>query len=108
MENTIYIQYGTRKYPILITKPQDPDFRDIETAIHVECMEAWFSQEWDIWDLWKLIELIPELIEERRARKKQNIINLRISSDEKVQIEELAKQNWYRNISSYIRAKALS
>jgi len=107
MENTIYIPYGTKKYPVVITKPKDPDFKNIKTAIYVECDEAWFSQEWDIWDLWRLIELIPELIKEKRAEKKQSVVNLRISSDEKDQIEKLAKQNWYKNISSYIRAKAL-
>jgi hypothetical protein len=33
------------------------------------------------------------LIKEKRAEKKQSVVNLRISSDEKDQIEKLAKQN---------------
>ena len=107
MINTIYIPYWTRKYPITITKSTDSDFKDIETAIHVECKEAWFNQERDISDLWALIELIPELIKEKRSEKKKDIINLRITSEEKLKIEYLAKQNWYSNVSSYIRDKAL-
>ncbi len=107
MNNTIYIPYWTKKYPIIITKSIDPDFSDIETAIHIECKEAWFNQERDISDLWKLIEIIPELIEEKRNERKKGIINLRITSEEKKKIEYLAKQSWYNNISSYIRAKSL-
>lgn len=51
--------------------------------------------------------MIPELIEERRKDKKQGIINIRMTSEEKTKIEYLAKQNGYSNVSSYIRDKAL-
>ena len=107
MINTIYIPYLSKKYPINITKSIDPDYKDIETAIHVECKEAWLNQERDMSDLWALLELIPELIEERRKDKKQGIINIRMTSEEKTKIEYLAKQNGYSNVSSYIRDKAL-
>jgi hypothetical protein len=107
MENIIYIQHWTRKYPVIISKTMDPELSDMKTTINVECKEAWFNQVRDITDLTWLIEYLPELIEERRQRKKQNTINLRITSEEKAKIEALAKQNWYSSVSSYIRDKAL-
>lgn len=107
MNNTIYIPYLTKKYPVIISKPKDPDYANIETAIYVECKEAEFSQERDLTDLWNLLELLPELIKEKKQEKKQDIINIRITRDEKNKIESLAKKNWYNNISSYIRTKVL-
>lgn len=107
MNNTIYIEYLNKKYPVNISKPKDPDFADIETAIFVECKEAWFAQERDLSDLWKLLELLPELIAEKKAERKKDIINLRITREEKSKIEALAKMKWYKNISSYIRERAL-
>jgi hypothetical protein len=57
--------------------------------------------------LWILLEYLPDLIKERKESKKQDVINLRISWEEKTKIELLAKQNWFKSISSFIRAKVL-
>lgn len=107
MNNIVYVSCWNKKYPIVITKSTDPDFKDIETAIHVECRDAWFDQEWDSSDLWKLIELIPELIGEKKKQSTNNIISLKITQEEKAKIKLFAKQSWYRSISEYIKAKAL-
>jgi hypothetical protein len=40
MNNTIYVEYLNKKYPVVITKPTDPEYADIETAVYIECKEA--------------------------------------------------------------------
>lgn len=107
MKNIIYIPYLTKKVPVIITNVTDPDYKDMETAVNIECKEAWFNQVRDLTDLWELLELLPDLIAEKKKEKKENIINLRITTEEKIQIEKLAKDNWYKNISSFIRDKVL-
>jgi hypothetical protein len=39
--------------------------------------------------------------------KKENILNLRLSYEDRSKLEFLAKENWYKSISSYARAKIL-
>jgi hypothetical protein len=47
------------------------------------------------------------MIKEVQNEKKENSLLIRLSWREKSKIEDLAKNNWYKNISAYIRAKAL-
>jgi hypothetical protein len=107
MNYVIYIPYWNKKIPLKISKPTNPEFKDIEEAIYVECEEAWFYQERDITDLWLLVQLIPDLIERQKKLWKDNVLSLRLSYEDKNKLEVLANKNWYKNISSYARAKIL-
>ncbi|MDR2640109.1 MAG: hypothetical protein LBC61_01960 [Candidatus Peribacteria bacterium] len=54
---------------------------------------------------------MPELIEAKRdidkeVSKKDEVFRLRMTKEEKTQLERLAKSNGFKTISSYIRAKA--
>jgi hypothetical protein len=40
MKYTIYIPYLNKKIPIHISKSKNPEFKDIDEAIYVECEEA--------------------------------------------------------------------
>jgi hypothetical protein len=104
---TIYIPYWNKKVPVHISEPIDPDFKDLPEAIYVECEEAWFYQERDITDIWLLTEIIPELIERQKKIKKESVLNLRLSYEDKNRLEILAKENGYKNISSYARSRIL-
>jgi hypothetical protein len=104
----MYIPYGTKKIPIYISEPTDPEFKNIKWTIYVECNEAWFHQERAEEDLWRLAEIMPELIDDWKKLKKNSTLNLRLTSKQRTQLELLASKNWYKNVSAYIRAKTLS
>jgi hypothetical protein len=58
MNQTIYIESGTKKYPLVITPCVDPE--DIEDGfIHVKCEEAELDQEYLEEDLHLLIKDLP-------------------------------------------------
>lgn len=107
MKNIIYIPYWTNKYPLYITKSTDPEDEWNDNIVHLECKEAWLDQDYLLEDLWALLEVIPDLIKEQKEKRKKDVINLRITREEKDKIETLANMKWYKNISSYIREVAL-
>jgi hypothetical protein len=48
------------------------------------------------------------LIEKKLAREKKfDILQIRLSGNERLAIEKLAKKNGYRNVSAYVRARTL-
>ena len=108
MNKTIYISHWTQKYPLIISETQDADFKDIEWCVYIECKDAWFAQERDISDLGKLIELIPDLIDEEKNKKKESVVNIRLTAEEKTLLSKLASEKWYKNISTYARDRLLS
>jgi hypothetical protein len=107
-QQVIHIEYWTKKYPLIITSTTDPEFKNDEWVIHVRCDAANLNQEYCTEDLMWLIENLPDYIKDaQEIGKKENFIKIRVSPKEKWKLETLAKSNWYKNISSYIRAKAL-
>ena len=107
MNQTIYIEVGTKKYPLIITPCIDKE--DIEAwAVHIRCDIIWLNQGYLREDLHLLIEDLPDMITDILSEKKDTNIPIRFSSTEKLKIEQKAKANGYKNISSYIRAKALN
>ena len=107
MKQTIYIEVGTKKYPLVISSCIDKE--DIEDwFIHVICEEAELDQEYLREDLHLLIEDLPDMIQHFQRKRKIASITIRIEPDERMKIEKLAAKKWYNNISSYIRDKALS
>ena len=107
MNQTIYIEVWTKKYPLIITSCANK--KDIKAgAIHVRCDIIWLNQGYLKQDLPLLLEDLPDMITELQQEKKDTNIPIRFSAKERLQIEEKAKQNWYKNISSYIRETVLS
>ena len=108
MNQTIYIEYGTKKYPLIITKAEHPDLINEPWAIRVKCEIANLNQFYDIEDLGTLLENLPSIIEEQKtAIKREKSIRVRLTEKEKMKVELLSKQKGYNNISSYIRDRAL-
>ena len=98
----------SKKIPLVITKPEGEDFADEPNAVHIKCDEANFDQVRDITDIVQLFEVLPELIEENRAAKKRDSLNIRISTDDKNKISQMARSRGYKNLSKYIIDKALA
>lgn len=108
MQKTIYIEYWTKKIPLHISPSTDPEDIWEKNIIHIECEPAWLNQEIVNEDLVWFIDLIPELIEKKLAREKKfDILQIRLSGNERLAIEKLAKKNGYRNVSAYVRARTL-
>jgi hypothetical protein len=105
MEQVIYIEYWTKKYPLIITQIDDPDE---EWVIHIRCDAANLNQHSYMEDLWEFIENLPNRIADvQMVKKREDFIKIRMTPREKWQLELLAKQNWYRTVSAYVRAKTL-
>lgn len=107
MQQIIYIEVGTKKYPLIITPCTDKE--DIEAgAINVRCDVIWLNQWYLKEDLHLLIADLPNMITDIQAEKIKNTnIPVRYSAKERLIVEKLAKKSWYKNISSYIRARTL-
>jgi hypothetical protein len=106
MEQTIYIELGTKKYPLVITPCLDKE--DIKDwFIHVKCIEAELDQEYLEEDLHLLIKDLPWMIEHFQQKRKSWSITIRINPEDKIKIEKYAKQRWFQDISAYIRERAL-
>lgn len=107
MKQTIYIPYGTKKYPLIISDINgDIEAKNEPWAIRVKCEVANLDQYYYIEDLWELIAMLPELIEEaKQIEKRESFLKIRINQKEKLELENLASKSWYKNISSYIRSK---
>ena len=103
----MYITHNNKKVPMYITPCTDTDYKDIKTAILVECEKAGFKEVRDERDLLKLIDLMPDLIEDFKKIKKVQDIHIRIETDKKLEIEKLAKQSGYKSLSKFIIARAL-
>lgn len=107
MNTTIYIDYKNKKIPVKITKATDAKYKNIETAIYVDCIAAWFYQERDLTDLQWLLELLPDLIQEQRQKEKNSVLQIRLTTEEKEKIRENAQKNWYPSVSAYIKSVSL-
>jgi hypothetical protein len=98
---TIYFEVWTKKYPLTITDTKDDE------VVYINCESAELSQRYARADLPYLFKDLPDMIKEVQNEKKENSLLIRLSWTEKSKIEDLAVKSWYKNISSYIRAKAL-
>jgi hypothetical protein len=68
--------------------------------VHVKCEEAELDQEYLEEDLHLLIKDLPWMIEHFQQKRKNWSITIRMSPEDKVKIERLAKLNWFWNLSS--------
>ena len=73
----------------------------------VDCLWANISQDFLNEDIPALLNDLKYLIIAEEKYKKSFTIRFRASQEEKTQIEKLAKENWYKNISSFIRDRVL-
>jgi hypothetical protein len=98
---TIYFEVWTKKYPLTITDTKDNE------VVYINCEVAELNQRYARADLSYLFKYLPDMIKEVQDEKKENSLLIRLSWREKSKIEDLAAKNWYKNVSAYIRAKAL-
>ena len=105
-QQIIYIEYGTKKYPLIISQNTDKDFEDDEWVIHVRCDAANLNQIYCEEDLMGLIENLPDYIKDaQEIGKREDLLKVKLTPKEKGELELLAKENWYKNLSSYVRMK---
>ncbi|MDR1945219.1 MAG: hypothetical protein LBQ59_04015 [Candidatus Peribacteria bacterium] len=69
MKQTIYIELGTKKYPLIITScTNEKDTKD--GFVHIKCEEAELDQEYLAEDLHLLIKDLPEMIQHFQTKRK--------------------------------------
>ena len=113
MKQTIYITYENRKCPVIISDEwewKDKIDKKYNTVL-IECL--WFKQSILAEDLLWFLEDLPDLIKQKKEieqelnASKNNLLQIRLSWEDKSKIEKLATKNGYKNISAYVRDKAL-
>lgn len=106
MNQTIYFEIWTKKYPLIISPCTDKE--DIELGwIHIKCEAADLNQVYAREDLPLLLEDLPWMITENLKLRKDTNIPIRFTAKERLLIEKKARENWFTNLSSFIRAKVL-
>ena len=80
-----------------------------EEVTHIECLSAWINQDFPNEDVADMLLEIPAIIleNEKIDREKSTIIQIRISSVEKVRLKEKALKSGFNNVSSYVRSTIL-
>lgn len=99
---TIWIEVWTKKYPLYITNTDYVDPTD-GALIAVECDAAWIDQEYLASDLHILIDDLPTMIMEEQKHIASNRVNFRLSSEEKIQIEQNAQKYGFKTVSQFLK-----
>jgi len=99
------ISLNNKKYSYILTKVNN-------NITHISCPAAWIDQDFDNEDIPDFLMDLPDLILETEEDKKKEkseveILRLRVSKHEKLEIKKLSLKNGYKNVSSYIRDLAL-
>lgn len=97
-----YIEINKKKYTYFI--------EEVDTEISkIICKSANIDQEFLNEDIVTLLKDLPNLIksEQEYKDKKDSVIRFRVTSIEKVKIQEKVKKAWYKTISSFIKDKIL-
>jgi hypothetical protein len=98
---TIYFEVWAKKYPITITDTNDNE------VVYINCDVAELNQRYARADLPYLFKDLPDMIKDVQNEKRESNLLIRLSWREKLKIEELAKEGWFKNLSSYVRVKLL-
>ncbi len=106
MTQTLQVIHNGKKIPFIISECSDPIYKE-QGAVHVFCEEANIDQDHMLEDIGGLLASVPELIHFYQSEKKQEVIRLRVSSEEKAQMLKLASERGYKSLSSYLRNRAL-
>ena len=71
------------------------------------CKSAKIEQEFLNEDIVNLLKDLPNLIssESEYNEKKENILRFRVSRKEKVLLQDRAKKEWFKTLSSFIKEK---
>lgn len=98
----VWVEVGTKKYPLYIT---DTDYSDPTDGplVAVECEAAGIDQEYLASDLHLLITDLPEMIRAEQKKNATNRVNFRLSTEEKIQIEQNAKKYGFKNVSQFLK-----
>lgn len=107
MTQTLHIIHNGKKIPFIISECSEPEYKD-QGAVHIFCEEAGIDQDHMLEDIGWLIASVPELISFYQSEKKQEVIRLRVSSEEKAQMLKLASERGYKSLSSYLRNRAFA
>jgi len=97
------IKVGNKRYAYTITPLNKKE-------VHFECKGADISQRYAVEDVAGLLLELPEIIQIIHDFKKEytSMLRLRVSPEEKRQIQQNAIKNGYSSVSSFIRDLALS
>jgi hypothetical protein len=101
MKQIVFFLVWTKKYPLIIEDTKDKE------VIYIKCEWAELDQRYARADLPFLFQDLPDMIKDIQKEKKEDSLLIRLSWKDKLKIEELTAKNWFKSVSSYIRAKAL-
>lgn len=103
METKFVFTAGKRRVPCFLRSNMDG-------TTSVRCEAAKIDQPFENADVPSLLLDIPNLIEAEKAyqEKRSEVIRVRMTSEEKQSISELAKKAGCRSISDYVRKTLLS
>lgn len=105
MKNKIkhYITVKNRKYSYFLSYSK-------KGITFVECKGANFAQEFLNEDIAALLKDLPELIlsEQKYKKERDNLVQFRVNSDDKMKIEKKAMQHGYTTVSAFLRDLALN
>ncbi len=97
-----FIEVNNKKYSYYI-EPID------STTSNITCKEAKINQDFLNEDIVSLLKDLPNLIlaEKNHKEKSDSIIRFRVTSIEKLKIQNKAKKSWYKTISAFIKEEVL-
>lgn len=105
MKNKIkhWITVKNKKYSYFLGYPK-------KGIIFVECKGANFAQEFLNEDIAALLKDLPELIlsEQKYKKERDNLVQFRVNSVDKMEIEKKAMQHGYTTVSGFLRDLALN
>ena len=97
-----YIKIWTKNYSYII--------EEIDSEVsRIICSSAKINQEFLNEDLISLLKDLPDLIkaEEKYNEKQDSVVRFRLSSLEKIKLQEKVKKSGYKTISAFIKDKIL-
>lgn len=101
-QTKILIPVGTKSYPLIITDTWQKI--DNTPIVQVFCEIANLKQEYPKEDLPLLLEDIPGLIRDEISTRADSRVSFRVSSFDKLKIDENAKKYGYKNTSEFLKA----
>ena len=76
--------------------------------IYIECEWAWIKQPYLKEDLSELLTELPLFIEEFQSAKKDSVFQIRLTANQKIQLEKNAEKNGFKHISDFIKNRCLA
>ena len=101
-KKTFLLKVGLKTYKVNVFDTTE------KWEIYVECEGAWIKQPYLKEDLPDLLTDLPLLIEEYQSEKKDAVFQIRLTANQKIQLEKNAEKNWFKHISDFIKNRCLA